>query len=148
MIEIAFIVNKPGEMDLDTNVADNYVGGQPLEVTTAGKLALCKDVTATGFVGLARNDKAIDAANGKVTYLSEIGENTLKPSIASDGVTKVYPYAESFSAYVPKDRLYINASGLWTRTSPGATAVALLLVMKKVDGEGLYCQTKSAAKIG
>ena len=148
MIEIAFLVNKPGEMDLDTNVVDSYVGGQPLEVTTAGKLALCKDITAKGFVGLARNDKAIDAANGKVTYLSEGGENVLKPSLASDGVTKVYPYAEAYSAYVPKDRLFVNASGLFTRTSPGASAVSLLLVLKKTDGEGLYCQTKSAVCVG
>lgn len=143
MLEIAFLVQKPGEMDLDTTVNDDYVGGQPAGVTANGKLALLKAVTAVGFVGLFRNDKAVDAANGKVTYLSEISEVILKPSVVNG--SNVYPYAEAFSAYAPKDQLFINSSGLFTRTKPGATSPLVLLVLKKVDGEGLYCQIKSVA---
>lgn len=149
MLEIAFLVNKPGEMDLDTTVADSYVGGAPLAVTANGKVALCKDTTAAKFVGLARNDKSVDLANGKATYISEIGEVVLKPSLDTDGVTKIYPYLEAFSAYVPGDRLYIvTATGKWTRVSTGVTGLGILLVMKKTDGEGLYCQIKSAVTYG
>lgn len=136
MFEPQMFLYKDGEEELDTAVADDYVGGQPLEVTANGKMALCKDVTAVAFVGCARNTKTVDAANGKVTYYTAICKVTLKPEVllASGGTP---PYAEAFALYAPKDQLAIDAAGLWTRA--GANPKKLLVIRKDAATEGLIC---------
>lgn len=128
-LEIRFLTFKNGEEELDTTVADDYYAGYPLEFTANGKVAVCKDKGATSFCGLARNDKSVDAANGKVTYVG-------KGSIVAIGASSVggtdTPLLEAFSVIQPKDDLYIDAAtGKLTRVAPASPFKAVAKVLKK-----------------
>lgn len=128
---------KSGEEALDTAVADSYVGGQPLGITTLGKIALIKAANAVGFIGLARNDKTTDSSNGNVTYVSKLSLAIVKPSDVATAAT--YPYkhgsdtgATAYAAITAKDLLYIDAGGFLNTTPQAAPYVPVAIVVKKI----------------
>lgn len=127
---------KSGDEALDTTVSDSYVGGQPLGITTNGKLALIKAANTVGFIGLAKNDKTIDLANGNVTYVSKTSIVVVKPSDTATAAT--YPYkhgsdtgATAYAAISPKDLLYIDSLGFLNTTPQAAPYAPVAQVIKK-----------------
>lgn len=151
MLDLNFLVNKNGEEDLDTVVlgADTYVGGMPAAVTANGKVSLCKSKACAGFVGLLRNDLSVDAALGKVTYVTKGSIVTISPSSVSGA--NVYPYiwaghtgTEAYAHIAPANYLYIDAAtGKWVAEAPAFISAPGLLVMKKVSNEGLVVEILS-----
>jgi len=104
---------KDGEIAYDP-ASDAYVAGQPAKITPNGA-SLLKNVTPgtseDAFIGLFKNDSAIDAAVGMVTVYG-IGN---KVKVWDDGSGAPFDVAQ---AYVEGGAWGIDAAGLVTSAIP------------------------------
>jgi len=120
-----FLSFKDGEISLDTAVADDYVGGQPLKVAAAGASLLknaTPGVSEDSFIGLSKNSRVDDLANGKVTVYG-IGS---KVKVWDDGNGSPFDLALT---YANGEAWGVNAAGLITNVIP-ANGVKMGTIIK------------------
>jgi len=126
MLDIKFLVSRPGDADLSTSETDAFVGGAPLYFnTTDNGLALCKSWNAWKVVGLAVQARAVAAsgnsstsggsANGRVSWVYGSGTRVnVFQGTEPDGTADAAAPYNSALTYVAGDSIYIDDNGLLT----------------------------------
>ncbi len=141
MLDIKFLVSRPGDADISTTETDTFVGGAPLYFnTTDNGLALCKSWNAWKVVGLAVQARASivsgnsstsgGATNGKVSWVYGCGTRiNVFQGTEPDGTADAAAPYDSTLTYVAGDSIYIDDNGLltndtsYTRVANGTTGV-------------------------
>lgn len=111
-----------GELPVDlTDIATNpYFGGAPIAMQTTGLVRLAKSADDQAFIGLSQNSSSEDALNGNATvvingcYVRMFNGSLQVDSPTPGGdVVEGAPY-DTTKTFLPSQRLYIDANGLWT----------------------------------
>ena len=119
------------------NVADaqtnKYFGGQPLCIDASG-VRLCKAADRAKFIGLAAVSSYEDLKNGNVTVLTGSGAivKLYDASVSQDNTDAVgtvvegAPY-DTAIAFVPGEKVYIDANGKFTNVPDAGKAVGIVI---------------------
>lgn len=111
-----------GELPLDTvDIINNpYFGGQACAMQATGLTRLAKNVDDQLFLGLFAVSSFEDSTNGNSTVIvPPVYARLINGSLSQDSptpqgqVVEGAPY-DTTKTFLPADKLYIDANGLWT----------------------------------
>lgn len=111
--------------DIADMTANPYFGGAPIAMQNTGLTRLAKATDDQVFIGLAQNSSFEDSTNGNCTvvagnayvrFIDGSVSQDEQPSTQPTETVEGAPYDTTLT-FVPGDKLYIAASGLWTNVA-------------------------------